>query len=323
MLTGLTLIAIVSYLAPLMAVVRQQDQWRLDLEQSFGSTTNPRSLWSLKTTLFGRGELAIPFVRGNYNIDAPNEIPINIDRYLPLKSVDSSPWILVIHGGGWDSGNSEQLPDLNSHLANLGYTVFSIDYRLAPKVRWPEIKSDVLKAIAYIKSHSQAWNIDANRWVILGRSAGGQIAGAVAYSLKGVDRPQGFVSLYAPTDLTFGYEVGYEDDILASRGLIRALMGSPPLQNSDLYKTASMIEQVSINSCPTLLIHGKLDTLVWFKHAERLSSRLKVIGVKAAALVVPWGPHGFDFFLNGPEGQISTAAIEHFLDRMLPVKQLR
>jgi acetyl esterase/lipase len=59
--------------------------------------------------------------------------------------------VVVIHGGGWDTGNRRQLPELNSWLARAGYAVASLDYRLAPEHAYPAPVEDVRDAIAFLK----------------------------------------------------------------------------------------------------------------------------------------------------------------------------
>lgn len=268
--------------------------------------------------LFTLGEPSTPFKR--YTFTAANgKTPLNLDFYPPTKLVKSpSPWILVVHGGGWINGDSEQLPELNWHLNRLGYGVISVDYRLSPGWLWPAPKEDVLAALEFIKSHSSEWRLDPNRWVSLGRSAGAQIAGVVSYSLRGSARPKGFISFYGPSDLIFGYSVGEENDILRSRTLLRGFLGGPPEMADALYKSASVMNEVTSESCPTLLLHGKDDSLVFYPHSLRLMKVLEANRVEAQLVSMRFGPHGFDFFFHGPEAQVSTRAIERFLKRVLP-----
>jgi acetyl esterase/lipase len=245
--------------------------------------------------------------------------PLNLDYYPAVHPRKTTPWILVIHGGGWINGDSEQLPNLNWHLAKQGYAVISIDYRLSPGWLWPSPKDDATKALDFIRAHATEWQLDPARWAILGRSAGAQIAGVVAYSLHGDERPKGFVSFYGPSDLTFGYDVGKEDDILKSRTLLRGFLGGKPEDSKELYASSSEMNAVTKDACPTVLIHGLEDTLVWYKHSERLFKVLQDNGIDSKLVLMRFGPHGFDFFFNGPEAQVSTTVVDQFLARVLPL----
>lgn len=269
--------------------------------------------------LFTLSESPTPYQRFTF-MAANDKTPLNLDFYPPSKPAKNSPWILVIHGGGWINGSSDQLPELNWSLTKKGYAVISIDYRLSPGWLWPAPKDDAFRALDFIRAHAVDWNIDPSRWAILGRSAGAQIAGVVAYSLRGGQRPKGFISFYGPSDLVFGYDIGQENDILRSRTLLRGFLGGTPIQSLQLYKTASEMEAVTTNACPTLLIHGDGDVIVSPLHSKRLMAKLQKQGVDTRLVTLHFGPHGFDFFFNGPEGQVSTFESERFLKRVLPIE---
>lgn len=270
--------------------------------------------------LFQLSEKPTPFTRMTF-MAANNTTPLNLDYYPPTTTPSApAPWVLVIHGGGWINGSSDQLPELNWYLNRRGYAVISIDYRLSPGWLWPAPKDDAMKALEFIRSHANAWNIDPNRWALLGRSAGAQIAGVVAYSLHGSERPKGFVSFYGPTDLIFGYGLGQENDILRSRTLLRGFLGGTPAQATELYKSASVMGTVTADACPTLIIHGERDVIVSYLHSERLLATLKKQNIETEFVPVRFGPHGFDFFFNGPESQVATVAVDSFLKRVLPIE---
>lgn len=266
--------------------------------------------------LFSLRAQETPYQRFSF-IAANAKTPLNLDYY-PAQGPGPHPWVLVIHGGGWINGDSLQLPEINWHLNRRGYAVISIDYRLAPGWLWPAPKDDALEALKFIRAHAAEWKISPDQWAILGRSAGAQIAGVVAYSLKGDARPKGFISLYGPADLAFGYQVGAEEDILRSRTLLRDFLGGTPDEKPEQYASASPVVAANENSCPTLLIHGREDILVYYKHTERLEAILKLKNVDYQTVWLRFGPHGFEFFFNGPEAQASTAYIDSFLAKVLP-----
>ncbi len=253
---------------------------------------------------------------------ANDQTPLNLDFYpAPQPSSPSvlSPWVLVIHGGGWINGSSDQLPELNWYLNQKGYAVISVDYRLSPGWLWPAPRDDIFRALKFIRAHATEWKIDPDQWAILGRSAGAQIAGVVAYSLHGSSKPKGFISFYGPSDLVFGYNLGQEDDILKSRTLLRGFLGGTPSEVTELYKSGSEMGAITSDACPTLLIHGEQDTIVSYKHSVRLLATLKSFAIDVKFVSLHFGPHGFDYFFTGPEGQVSTFEVDRFLKRVLPV----
>jgi acetyl esterase/lipase len=230
-------------------------------------------------------------------------------------SQTKSPLVVVIHGGAWNSGNPLQLSDLNSILADEGYAVATINYRFIPESKWPTQKNDVTAGINYVVDHAEQLGVDPSRIVVLGRSAGGQIAEAIAFdppdNLKAAIR--GCIGFYSPADLNFAYRFGRDDDVLSSLTLLRQYMGGTPDEKPQEFHAASAYDFVDSNSPPTLLIHGERDVLVWFKQSERLRDKMKIVHRPVFLLDLPWATHGFDFNLHGPGGQLSTESILAFL----------
>ena len=183
---------------------------------------------------------------------------------------------------------------------------------LPPAHRWPAQREDTLAAIAFLKANAPELGIDATRLVLLGRSAGGQIAQVVAYTAND-PAIRGLVALYAPSDLYFGYVNTHEDDMLKSPALMRQFLGGPPETIRAQYESASALNFVSPQSPPTLLLHGRNDAVSWYRHSVRLEARLARHGVRRAYVALPWATHAFDYSLRGPGGQLTTFAVEWFL----------
>ena len=84
---------------------------------------------------------------------------LGLDVYRAVEDTPR-PLVVVIHGGGWDSGDRQQLTDFNHQVARMGYVVAAISYHLAPAHVWPAQKDDTLAAIAYLKHHAAELGID-------------------------------------------------------------------------------------------------------------------------------------------------------------------
>jgi len=222
------------------------------------------------------------------------------------------PCIIVIHGGSWAGGDSQQLPELNSYLASRGYNVASINYRMAPKWQTPAPVEDVQAAIAYLRLHAKELHIDTNNFALLGRSAGAQIALLAAYTMH-EPALKGVVDFYGPADMVWGYSIPSNPLIMDSRKVMEQYIGGPYSKVPQKYAACSPLEFVNRQSVPTLIIHGDNDVLVSPEHSRRLDLKLTQNGIKHYWLKLPWSTHGFDYNLNGPGGQLSTYAVETFL----------
>jgi acetyl esterase/lipase len=254
-------------------------------------------------------------------INAPQITPVSIiyntgdSLTLDLYASEipgNRPCVIIIHGGSWAGGNSNQLPELNTFLARQGYNVASINYRLAPQHLYPAPIHDVARAISYLQANAGSLHIDTNNFVLLGRSAGGQIALDAAYSLKD-PCIRGVISYYGPTDMVWGYQNPANPLVLDSKKIMEDYLGGTYAQVPDNYAKSSATYTVTDSAAPTLLIQGKNDPLVAYDHCNRLNTALNRHHIKHFILRLPWGTHGCDYTLNGPGGQLSTYVTLRFL----------
>ena len=101
-----------------------------------------------------------------------------LDIYYPegTKKSDKLPVIIDIHGGGWMYGDK----DLNEYyclaLAEKGYVVFNMSYRLVPDVTVNEQLQDVATALKWISENMKNYPCDSENIMLTGDSAGGQLA---------------------------------------------------------------------------------------------------------------------------------------------------
>jgi acetyl esterase/lipase len=222
------------------------------------------------------------------------------------------PCVIVIHGGSWSAGDEKQLPDLNSYLANRGFQVAAISYRLAPVYKSPAPVEDTKDAIRYLTENSEKLNIDTNNFILLGRSAGGQIALVAAYTFHD-PRIRGVISFYAPADMIWGAKIKGNPLVLNTDKVFADYLGGSLEQCPEKYSESSSCEYVCDSSTPTLLIHGEIDAMVAFEHSVRLQKKLNACHVKNYFLDLPSATHGCDYNINGPSGQLSTYVVERFI----------
>ncbi|MDR6969634.1 acetyl esterase/lipase [Flavobacterium arsenatis] len=104
--------------------------------------------------------------------------PLYLDAYL-FKSNIKLPAVVMLHGGGWKSGDKSMLESFAEKIASNGYQCFAVEYRLSDEAQYPAGIEDVLKAIAYIKKNAERFNVDASKIAILGQSSGAQMASLI------------------------------------------------------------------------------------------------------------------------------------------------
>ncbi|PBQ30831.1 alpha/beta hydrolase [Sphingobacteriaceae bacterium] len=240
------------------------------------------------------------------------ERELHLDFYKAALS-GKRPCIIVIHGGSWAGGDSKQLPALNSYLSNVGYHVAAINYRLAPTYKSPAPVEDTKEAMQYLISHAENLNIDTTNFVLLGRSAGAQIALVAAYTFHDPN-VKGVVSLYGPADMVWGARIKSNKLVLNTDKVFTDYLGALIDVLPEKYHEASSFDFAEQNSPPTLLIHGPNDALVSYYHSVRLNEKLESKHVPHYFLNLPWATHGCDYNICGPSGQISTYSIERFIN---------
>jgi acetyl esterase/lipase len=239
---------------------------------------------------------------------------LSLDFYR-AESPRRAPLVVTIHGGAWNSGYNKDFIPMDQFLAGRGYAVADVIYRLAPQSPFPAASNDVIAAMAFLRRHATELNLDSDRVVLLGRSAGGQIALHVAYTAND-PAIRGVIAFYAPTDLNWSWEHPGNPLVIDTRAVLRDYLGGSPSQFPDRYAAASPIHLATSSSPPTLLLHGDRDELVSVYHSAALSRRLSELGVLNMELTLGWATHGFDYVLRGPGGQLSTYVVVGFLSAL-------
>lgn len=90
------------------------------------------------------------------------------------------PTVLFIHGGGWVMGSLNSHDSICRKLAEVAAVrVIAVDYRLSPEVKFPVPLEDCQRALQYIIDHQAELSVDPTRMVVVGDSAGGNLAGHV------------------------------------------------------------------------------------------------------------------------------------------------
>ena len=305
------IVALMLFIYPIIGAYRVSKTLNAELEQAFGVQPEKHegSAFHPLQMISGINTPQIPYITKAYsNVNGKS---LELDLY-PSQIPGNRPCVIVVHGGSWAGGDSRQLPELNSYLAKLGYHVASINYRMAPEFQCPAPVEDLKNALQYLRSHATELSIDTNNFVLLGRSAGAQIAMLAAYTFHDTTI-RGVVSFYGPADMVWGYSLPANPLVMDSRKVMEDYLGGTYKQVPQKYFESSPVEFVSAQAPPTLMIHGPNDPLVAYEHNTHLIAKLKQYHIKHYLLTLPWATHGCDYTLNGPSGQLSTYAVTRFL----------
>jgi acetyl esterase/lipase len=236
---------------------------------------------------------------------------LRMDVYAPAAP-GPHPAIVQIYGGAWQRGQPRDNAAFAAYFAARNYVVFAIDYRHAPRWRWPVQIDDVRTALSWIHRHGSEHGADVSRLALVGRSSGAHLALLAAYA-PGSPPVTAVVSFYGPTDLTRGFREPPHPDPLDVRAILRAFMGGTPDDQPDAYTAASPITYATRRQPPTLLIYGGRDHVVSPQFGAALHERLRATGTTSVLLELPWAEHAFDAVPFGPGGQLALYHTELFL----------
>ncbi len=230
------------------------------------------------------------------NISYGTDAAQKMDIYLPAnRSATSTKVIVMIHGGGWTSGDKSDFTSFVDTLKNRlpGYAIFNINYRLSanPNNLFPTQEMDVKAAVEYIYSKSAEYKI-SGKYVLMGASAGGHLAMLQGYKYNAPVKAKAVVSFFGPSDMTDMYNNPVGGNPLFSLAVAGAV-GATPAQNPTLYASSSPVNFISNSTAmPTILLHGGLDPLVHPSQSTMVEAKLNLAGITNQYVYYPTGGHG-------------------------------
>lgn len=231
-----------------------------------------------------------------------------MDMYLPKDSDGEVGLILYIHGGAWIGGDKNSYSKTAKNACkDFGYATASISYRyLSEEIDLQDIADDIDLALKKIKETAAENGINVNKVLLTGASAGAHLSMFYAYSRKDTApiTPAAVVSYCGPTDLSddnffYNSELGMNSELGTFESI--AWLLSCACGQSFTYETraeakeallkVSPIYYVDENSVPTVINHGRKDTIVPFSNAVSLAEKLESCGVKYDFNIYPNSGH--------------------------------
>jgi acetyl esterase/lipase len=306
--------------------------WKTSIPPERGSRMLKRR-WSLGLPRTGepRWQRDVPFWTIPNDVAAGGgDRKLLCDLWQPPEGVASSGLAFIyVHGSAWylldkDYGTRPFF----RHLAAQGHVIMDVAYRLCPEVDIYGMIGDVKRAVAWMKTNADRYQVNPERVVLGGGSAGAHLALLAAYApnhpqltpaeLQGSDLSvRAVVSYYGPSDLRAVYEhtqqkknfgvlpkveIGLpgsssKEKPMRDAGRLDMLLGGYLEEIPEVYELASPVSHVQPGSPATFLIQGTLDIFTPVAAAGRLHQRLVECGVPAVNIVYPLTNHAFDLLL--------------------------
>ena len=275
---------------------------------------------------------------------------IKADAYRPSTATAPSAAIVLIHGGCLMYGSRQAFKPRQTELyVRAGYTVVSIDYRLAPETKLPAIIEDLRDAFEWVYgSGPKLFALDPQRIAVIGLSAGGYLALMAGWCVQ--PAPRAIVSFCGYGDIV-GDWYSKPDPFYCNQPMIseeesgrrlsgpvisepyegrgteklyrycrqnglwpQEVGGRNPVEDPDFFAQYCPVRHVADNYPPTLLLHGELDTDVPYQQSVLMAEELSRHNVEHELITMEGRGHGFDGEMDDPVVRDAFTRVLAFLD---------
>ncbi len=273
------------------AEFRKQVKQYPHISPAEADTTGLKIWHDIVYTRYGKRELHL-------DLFAPAPHP-GIDRKPPL------PVVLLIHGGGWQSGDKSMDWPLAAALAQKGFITVCAEYRLSTEALYPAAVTDLKTAIRWIRHHAHRFGADPSRIALMGTSAGGHLAALIGtindkgnlFPVKTMRRTSGKVQAVVDIDGILAFihpESGEGADKPGKPSAATLWFGGNSTEKRAQWTEASPLSHPHPETAPFLFINSSQPRF----HAGRddFSARLDSMGISCEIKTLENTPHTFWLF---------------------------
>jgi acetyl esterase len=258
-------------------------------------------------------------------VGSPDGVALKASVWRTKSTTSTRSAVLWVHGGGFNEGSRNEQSSMARTLADHGYPVVSVSYRLEAKQPWRAETGDVICGLSWMQSHARQLHIDPSDITIIGGSAGGSLALNVAYGLREgtVDSscggtlprpPRAVAAFYPAADLLGVY---YDNGLMPvsdyAHQVLKTYLRGLPSRVPNRLRYADPASKVAPHLQPTLIVNGENDRLIRASRNERFATRLRRDGNDVTFHAVPFSDHGYDLNSNTIGAAASRAMILSFL----------
>lgn len=245
------------------------------------------------------------------------EHALKMDIYRPDDN-KKYPVLLMIHGGGWNSGSPELQVPMAQQIAARGYVAIPVEYRLIPEALYPAGVEDLEDAVEWVYKNAKRYGIDRKKIAVSGCSAGGQLA-----MLLGMQNKSGKIGAVINMDgiSTFVSEesVGRAREARAKGKALPVdaiWLGGTYEEQPDNWKGASALFWIGRQSAPVCFINSSIPR--FHNGRDEAIAKLDSLGIHSEVHTLEDTPHTYWFFR--PWFDTAVAHMTTFLDRIFKEK---
>lgn len=253
---------------------------------------------------------------------------LRLNIIYPEGNTQLYPAVILVHGGGWRSGDRSQQIPIALEIASAGFVTATVEYRLSPEALYPAAIFDLKCAVRWMRANSINYNIDTNRIAVLGCSSGGHLVSMVGVT-NGNQKFEGYgnylnhsssvhavINIDGILDFTDPAESGKDQDP-EKPSVGKLWLGYSYKDNPKIWSEASPINYINHNTPPFLFINSSIDRF----HAGReiLIDKLNKYNTYSEVYTFPDSPHSFWFF--HPWFNPTNKIIIGFLDKIFASKR--
>ena len=227
------------------------------------------------------------------------------------------PLMIFCHGGGWVFGNMDFYSIFLSHLAEVTESaILLIDYRLAPKYKFPTAVEDCYDAVLWAAEGAKYWKIDTDRIFIAGDSAGGNLAAVTAMLLRDRKGPQlaGQILLYPITDCRLRTQsmTEYKDSPMLDENMLSFYVKNYAREPKDILSPmfSPLLSPDLSRLPPALIISAEIDPLA--DDGILYGKALAEADTKSNVLIAKGAFHGFMPYKDAMGRREGECAIRQF-----------
>lgn len=233
---------------------------------------------------------------------------LTLDVFEPAADRKNRCAVVLIVSGGFFSAKEAINPGFAAPFLARGYTVFAVVHGSQPRFVIPEIQQDLHRATRWIRHHAARWNLDPEKFGVMGASAGGHLSLTLgtqggpgpAEAKDPVDRAssavQAVACFFPPVDFANWGAPGEDACGVGRLANFKPAFG-PRSDTAEgraaLSREISPLHFVTARTAPTLVIHGDADQLVPLYQAQLFETKAKAAGVPFRLVVREGQEHGW------------------------------